>query len=140
MKSLLLCLPLLLCGCLSDAVATSPRQAEFIDLGPSPRTTAVEPSSRVPAVASPQQKTDAVVYLYSADWCMPCRVHVSYWDQHGWKGSGFTVKHEQVLPSNVASIPCYRWTLDGKTWYSPTDPITPDQLQSSFDQTPKAGE
>lgn len=147
MKSLLLCLPLLLCGCLSDAVATAPRQAEFIELGPSPRTTAVEPSSRVPAVASPVHVTlfisDTVTQSCNRRSCSLVKtvsgVHDDYWKSRSYNGNGFHIATKPVTDEDMrrfsGNVPCYLWMRNGtEVWVYG---ITPDQLQSSFDQTPK---
>lgn len=146
MKSLLLCLPLLLCGCLSDAVATSPRQAEFIDLGPSPRTTAVEPSSRVPAVASPQVVTlylgDTLVQQCNRRFCTLVKSesgkHADYWQARNNKGDGFTILIKTAFPDGWPEenkvVPLYHWnTSEGPKIFQ----CAPESFQSSFDQTPK---
>jgi len=93
-----------------------------------PPTPEVERSSPAPSGVS--------INLYSADWCGPCKQHEAYWQARGWKGNGFTIKKVTTLPDWVETIPTYHWNANGGPVFVQ---CRPEQLQSSFDQTPKAG-
>ena len=131
MKYLLL-LPFLACGCFLGSPQSPSRPVEFIELV-SPRAPEVERPSH--ALSGVSQKTDPVVInLYSAEWCGPCKQHEAYWQAHGWKGNGFTVKKVTTLPDWVETIPTYHWNAKTGPLYVQCGP---EQLQSAFDQTPR---
>lgn len=68
-------------------------------------------------------------------------VHDDYWKARGYKGGGFRIDTKPVTDEDLkrfsGNVPCYLWKRDGiEMWVYG---IPPDQFQSSFDQTPKAG-